>query len=145
MHKLIKIGLSATVLCAPLMQALAAECDTPLPVNFTPPTKSVEGGANEFIGVWGGGKWDKKLCHTLVVESVDADGKAQVIYSYGVYDKWNIKKPGFNRDTGVIVDSVLTLDWSKNGIKVEYRLDNGKLKGKYILLDGFVTAELTRK
>lgn len=145
MHKFAKIVLSATVLCAPLMLAHAAECETPLPENFAPPVKSAEGGANEFIGVWGGGKWDKKLCHTLVVESVDADGKAKVIYSYGVYDKWNIKKPGFNRDTGLIVDSVLTLDWSKNGIKVEYRLDNGKLKGKYILHDGYVTAELTQK
>jgi hypothetical protein len=134
------------VVLAPIgNRAYAEECDTPLPANVTRPTQQAETGNLAFIGVWGNAKWDNKLCHTLVVESVDADGNAQIVYSYGVYEKWGIKRPGYMRDKALIVDSTLVMDGSKDKARVEYKLVDGKLKGKYILPDMFVLIEMTRK
>jgi len=93
--------------------AYAEDCETPLPSNVIRQSKQAESGNLAFLGVWGDAKWDNKLCHTLVVESVDSDGNARVVYSHGAFDAWGIKTPGFIRSKAMISNSTLVLDWSK--------------------------------
>lgn len=111
--------------------AKADECDTPLPddLKIVPPTASVPPEHAKFSGRWGPSKWDGKLCHNLVVEQVTDDGKAQVVYSWGVYDQWFIKEPGFRRWTFDIIDDKLVFSGKSRIVK--YRLSGETLEGSY--------------
>ncbi len=50
---------------------------------------------NSFAGAWSG-LWGNRLKHILVVESVQPDGTADVVYAYGDMISWGINK-GFER------------------------------------------------
>ena len=97
--------------------AAAKEChrETPLPpdVRLMAPDPEVPEALARFAGVWNGASERPRrgdpLCHTLVVEAVEANGDARVLYSYSSSDYWNIPLPGFLRATGRIVNGVLRL------------------------------------
>jgi hypothetical protein len=36
-----------------------------------------------FLGVWSDAAWDARTCAALIVENVDADGSAAIVYVYG--------------------------------------------------------------
>ena len=110
-------------------------CKTPLPADFTvtPPAESVPPEYAKFSGIWGDGKWEGKLCHTLVVTEVNEDGSVSAIYSHGRYEGWNIHHAGFFTLSGVIEDGVLELERLGTGVKANYRFQGEKLLGSYRL------------
>ncbi len=81
--------------------ASAQECDAVLPTyEIATPKQDVPEAYERFLGLWGNGKWDDKLCHKLVVESVDMDGNVSAIYSWGVYEGWGLRRPSYLRRRG---------------------------------------------
>lgn len=126
------------------MPALAEECSTPLPSDVIRPRQEATEGNRAFIGVWGSAKWDGVLCHTLVIESLPSENVAAVVYSHGVYARWNIRAPAFVRFTAQISDGVLRADFPTVNARVEYRLVDGKLEGKYFTRSGVSTISLAR-
>ena len=60
----------------------------PLPsdVSVSSPTQN-----NSFAGAWSG-LWGHRLKHILVVENVQPDGAAEVVYAYGDMVSWGITK-----------------------------------------------------
>lgn len=120
--------------------AVAGECyeETPLPnsLEITPPDSNLPADTARFVGIWSNGKWDDKLCHTLAVLSLDADGSAEAIYSYGTYAGWNIRKAEYFKSQGTIADGKLTLETFRNGAKAVYWFSGDDLKGSYTNSNG---------
>jgi hypothetical protein len=128
-----------------LSGAAADSCSTPLPSDVATPAAPSADGPGAFLGTWGDGKWQGVLCHTLVVESVGADNTATAVYSHGVHQAWNIRAPGFRRMAGTIRNDVLYLEFPNNGPRVEYRIVDGRLHGKYTIRQNEAFVVLTRK
>lgn len=127
-------------------QASAADsCETPLPddVNIRTPTADVPEKYAKFSGLWGPGKWSGELCHVLVVETVDSDGEAEVIYSWGISERWNIEQGGWVRIIGRVVGSKLKMKVYGGKVDVNYWLDGDMLYGRYYG-GNTVNVELTR-
>jgi hypothetical protein len=124
--------------------AIGQPCETPLPLDVVKPSTDGAGRAS-FLGFWGDGKWDGKLCHTLVVESLSDDGAATVVYSHGTYSGWNIRAPGFYRVKGRFEGDTLHLNFPTIGARAEYKLVEGSLHGKYFSGPAPVAIVMTRK
>lgn len=139
------LGVIVFFLCVTATLAQAQECSTPLPSDVVKPAQQASQGNAAFIGTWGNAKWDGFLCHTLVVEALAPDNTtATVVYSTGVYRPWNINAPSFGRYPGRIENGTLHLDFSRNKVRVEYRLVDGKLHGKYFIGDTVTTIVMPR-
>jgi len=123
----------------------AEECLTPLPADVAVPAQPASEGPGAFLGIWGNGKWQGVLCHTLVVESVAADGRATVVYSHGAHTPWNIRTPGFLRVSANIQGDTLAIAFPNNGPRAEYRLIDGRLHGRYITRSSESTVVLQRR
>ena len=125
------IGLGSILVGAP---SLAGEsCKTPLPDGFklAPPPAGLPDDLKRFHGVWGNGKWDGQLCHTLVLEVLDAKGSVNAVYSWGDSEGWNVKR-GYSIHRGSISGDVVDLPRFSNGAKVDYTLAGDKLSGRYV-------------
>jgi len=131
-RKNIALPIAFAVALSASFAAIGQECLTPLPTDFVTPKADPLAASTSLIGVWGNAKWDNVLCSTLVVESVDTDAKASVIYSYGTAPEWNIRRPGFVKVIGVLKDGILYLEFPKFSASAQYKLVDGKLEGKYI-------------
>jgi len=81
-----------------------------------------------FAGVWAGDAWDGVRPHVLVVERVVADGRVVVVYAVGESAEWNVTPRHF-RTTGRIEHGVLGL--VLRDARVQYRLDAGRLRGRF--------------
>src|SRR5881409_1397288 len=101
----------AALLACLALAASAAHAQAPLvplppDVAVTAPGGDVPPAIARFSGVWGPGAWDGELPHVLVVERVDADGNAAVVYAVGESAAWKVKA-GATRVTDRIEDGVL--------------------------------------
>ncbi len=133
------------VLFASIVYASAESCETPLPddVNIRTPAADVPEKYAGFLGRWGPGKWDGELCHVLVVETIDSEGEAEVIYSWGISERWNIKEAGWARITGRILGFKLKMEPYKEN-RVNYWLDGDMLYGRYYAGRNTANIALTR-
>lgn len=146
-HAIIGFAMAGFILAAiAAPQPTQAACSTPLPddVDVVQPDSSVPAAYARFVGKWGDAKWDGKLCHTLVVESVDAEGNATVVYSYGVYTPWDIYEADWVRTLAEVSDEELQLDRFSNGARATYWFSDDKLKGKYLRGGGRSNITLSR-
>ena len=125
------------VSCALILNSAPAladeDCRTPLPSGFklAPPPPGLPDDLRRFHGAWGNGKWDGKLCHTLVLEVLDSSGSVNAIYSWGDFAGWNLKQ-GYSTHQGRISGDAVDLPRFSNGAKVDYQLAGGKLSGSYV-------------
>lgn len=144
-HQITPITMFLLALALAPAHAQAEECVTPLPSDVLTTAQPTAEGPRAFLGTWGNGKWQGLLCHTLVVESVEEDSKATVVYSHGVHQPWNIRAPGFLRITANIQGDTLSFTFPNNGPRAEYRIVDGQLHGRYITRRSEATVVLTRK
>jgi len=71
----------------------------------------------QFLGAWVG-RWSGAVSHILIVESVQPDGSARVIYAYGVYPGLSFT-PGFRRLGAKVNGDTLTIE---DSFTATYRL-----------------------
>lgn len=122
----------------------AENCSNPLPdYTVSEPDADVPDHLASYSGVWVG-RWDGKLCHTLVVENVTAE-TADVIYSYGVSVEWNIRRGNYRRHKAEFDGGELVLLPFRSGAVASYRLVDGQLKGEYVNSQGDVTPVTLRR
>ncbi len=98
----------------PLPQHRTKLCDVPVAYNIYPPPAGVPDNVRAFSGVWTG-KWDYGLCSALIVESVQVNGTATLIYVNGALGGEHSIKPGATRFVGKIDGNKLT-----NGVTAYY-------------------------
>jgi dienelactone hydrolase len=127
-------------LAASAAHAQAPVVPLPADVAVTPPGADVPPAVARFSGVWARGAWYGELPHVLVVERLEADGRAAVIYAVGESSTLYVK-PAATRVTGRVEDGVLSF-WLRDGIvTVEYRFDGEQLRGRY--RSSYSTASVT--
>ena len=122
----------AAVLGLALAGAVEGQAPTiPLPsdVTVTPPAVEVPESVSRFAGVWAHGAWDGMLPHVLIVETIESNGRAQLVYALGDSPEVGIKR-GYRRVTGRIVADLLMFDLAE-GTSVTYQLADGVLRGTY--------------
>jgi len=108
----------------------ATLCGVPVAYNLVTPAVDVPEKARAFAGVWTG-QWKDGLCSALIVESVQANGHASLIYVHGSRSGAQPLKAGTLRLAGTIAGNRLT-----NGVPesyMEYVLRNNELSGSYSL------------
>jgi len=125
----------AAALLALTLAASAAFAQTPfvpLPadVAVTAPAADVPPAVARFSGVWAHGAWDGELPHVLVVERVDADGGATVVYAVGESIDWNVK-PSATRVAARIENGVLRFSRREGKVSVQYRFEGEQLRGRH--------------
>jgi dienelactone hydrolase len=130
------IGAAGVLIAATLGHALceparAQDLTIPLPADLTveSPSADVPVSLARFAGAWARGAWDGVLAHVLVVEAVDASGRARVVYALGDAADGSVTR-GYRRTTGRIVADLLTLAL-REGVSVQYRLAGDALNGTY--------------
>ena len=103
----------------------------PLPADLglDPPAPHVARSVARFAGAWAHGAWGDVLPHVLVVEAIDAAGRARVVYAVGDFAEGNVSR-GYRRETGRIEGDVLTVDLGDRA-RVAYRLVGDSLVGTY--------------
>ncbi len=140
MKRAYETGLFCTsVLCFLCGPRSIAQCPLPDDITLTPPSGDVPRDLAAFAGAWGGGAWGGILPTFLVVEQVNADGTANVVYSWG-----NTKRGGSKRLSGNISNGHLHL-LSPRGPVIDYTLENnGALHGRYTNKNQPTSVELTR-
>ena len=96
------------------------------------PAESVPAEYAAFSGLWTG-SWGGCLDGKLAVQTIDAGGKATVVYAWGDHCKGRFKR-GTTSVNGQINNGVLSLERFRNNAKVTYTLrDDGALGGAYDL------------
>jgi dienelactone hydrolase len=116
----------------------------PLPTDLRldAPAADVPASIARFAGAWAHGAWGGVLPHVLVVEAVDAAGRAQVVYALGDFAEGNVSR-GHRRETGRIDGDVLAFDLTDRA-RAAYRLVGDALHGTYTSGRQVFTITLTR-
>lgn len=83
-----------------------------------------------WLGHWGPGLWDGKLCHELVIEEIRADGTARIADLQGYYLPWDRWPTAFRREATFREDGALEVRQGRMGVAV-YTLRDGVLHGAY--------------
>ena len=111
-----------------LQESLA---QTPLPndVSLASPSFAIKNDIAVFAGAWHGA-WNGSLPTVLIVEHINKDGTATLLYSWGVEPESKMKS-GWIRLTGKILAGKLHLLLSSDA-NIDFRLEkNGDLLGVY--------------
>ncbi len=88
-------------------QTMTTLCGVPVAYTVQPPAGNVPKEVAAFSGTWVG-KWDYGMCGALVVESVQPNGVATVIYVNGSFNAGQSFKAGAVRFRATIVDNKLS-------------------------------------
>jgi len=72
------------------------------------PSAAVPESHQQFLGAWVG-RWSGAVKHILILESVQPDGSARVIYAFGVYPGLSFT-PGFRRLGAKVSGDTLTIE-----------------------------------
>ncbi len=78
-----------------------------------------------FSGKWSGVA-DGILDNILVVEKINNDLEADVVYSWGVAYQWGVSKPGWQRYKAKFQNQTLTIVDEKQKVKITYALNSDK-------------------
>src|SRR5262249_25946771 len=79
----------------------------PTEAKSVPPPAALRENQQRFLGAWVG-RWGGLLKHILIVESLQPDGSASVIYGWGDNPSLNITR-GFNRLGASLSGDTLTV------------------------------------
>jgi dienelactone hydrolase len=133
----------ASVLLSAMCSVASAQVSLPTDLSIQPPSASVPAEDAAFSGAWGNGAWDGSTPTALIVEQIDADGTARVIYARGATEH-PTAADHWLRLTGRIEDHRLTIHLpdpaSSAGFRVRYRvIAPGRLEGDLTTWDGWRT------
>jgi len=115
-----------------LISFIAFNTRVPLPddLDLTPPAKDVLPELAAFAGVWAGDRWDGVLPHAMVVEKIDADGSAKVVFAWGT-DRRSQTTHEWVRLNARVISGHLTMTLPNRNV-AEYTIAaNGNLLGRY--------------
>ena len=135
MRSALRLVVLAAAVIGPSGSTSFAQVPLPEDLRVAPPGPAVPGSAAGFAGAWGGGAWDGSVPAALVVESIDADGRASVVIAWGAGGSL-LSPPGWQRLAATIADGRLTLA-TEETIQ-DYELDrSGGLIGHRQLAEGW--------
>ena len=95
------------------------------------PRDSVPPRYRDFVGIWSDASWTPQLCAALVVENVQPDGTASILYVFGPMSASPRQTGGILRGTGIVRDGQLLFQ-NSDGSQFAFR-------PLYADLDGHLT------
>ena len=81
-------------------------CDQNVAVRLDDPATTPDQ-YRRFVGVWSDAAWDARTCAALIVQHVEPDGSASIVYIYGPQGSRSTVAGAILRGTGVIKDGEL--------------------------------------
>jgi hypothetical protein len=103
-------------------------CDQPVTIRLAD-RAAIPDPYRQFIGIWSDAAWNPQLCAALVVESVQPDGTASILYVFGPMGS-NTRRPGgVLHGTGVIRDAELRFQ-NSDGTQFSFRPLYADLDGR---------------
>jgi hypothetical protein len=88
-----------------------------------------------FLGAWSDAAWDANTCAALIVENVDPDGTASIIYTYGPLGASARVAGGTLHGTGIIRDGELRFQ-NSDGTQFAFRSGIADLVGRMTTPNG---------
>jgi hypothetical protein len=88
-----------------------------------------------FLGAWSDAAWNANTCAALIIENVDPDGTASVIYVYGPLGSNSHTPGGILHGTGIIRDSELRFQ-NSDGTQFAFRMGIVDLVGRMATPNG---------
>jgi hypothetical protein len=88
-----------------------------------------------FIGIWSDASWTPQLCAALIVENVNPDGTATIVYAFGPMAGGRAAGGGVLHGTGIIRDGELRFQ-NSDGSQYVFRPLYSDLDGKYTTPQG---------
>lgn len=105
-------------------------------VSFTvTPRGNVPEPYRDFIGIFSDAAWTPQLCAALIVENVDNDGIATIIYAYGPMDTNGHGPGGVLNGTGIIQQGELKFQ-NSDGTQFSFRPFYSDLDGHLVTPKG---------
>ncbi|MBV9586905.1 MAG: hypothetical protein JO213_18680, partial [Alphaproteobacteria bacterium] len=105
-------------------------CDQPVAIHFADAAALPER-YRQFVGIWSDASWTPQLCAALIVENVQTDGTASIVYVYGPMGSNNRRPGGVLHGTGIIRNGELRFQ-NSDGTQFAFR-------PLYADLDGHLT------
>ena len=100
------------------------------PVSFAlAPRDSVPPRYRDFIGIWSDASWTPQLCAALIVDNVQPDGTASILYVFGPMSSSARQSGGILRGTGIIRDGELRFQ-NSDGSQFAFRPLYADLDGR---------------
>jgi len=105
----------------PLPEAQAGRvfCEQNVSYRLAEPSTVLEP-YRRFLGVWSDAAWDANTCAALIVDNVDPDGTASIIYVYGPLGSSARVPGGILHGTGVVRDGELRFQ-NSDGTQFAFR------------------------
>ena len=123
---------SAPVAAGPATQRVF--CDQPVTIRVADRDGTPEP-YRQFVGIWSDAAWTPQLCAALVVESVQPDGTALIVYAFGPMGS-NTRRPGgVLHGIGVILDGELRFQ-NSDGSQFAFRPLYADLDGRLTTRQG---------
>jgi hypothetical protein len=117
---------SAPVAAGPATQRVF--CDQPVTIRVAD-RDGIPEPYRQFVGIWSDAAWTPQLCAALVVESVQPDGTASIVYAFGPMGS-NTRRPGgVLHGIGVIRDGQLRFQ-NSDGTQFAFRPLYADLDGR---------------
>jgi hypothetical protein len=88
-----------------------------------------------FLGAWSDAAWDANTCAALIVENIDPDGTASIIYAYGPLGSNARVGGGALHGTGIIRDGELRFQ-NSDGTQFAFRPGIADLIGRMTTPNG---------
>ena len=82
-----------------------------------------------FLGAWSDAAWDANTCAALIVDNVDPDGTASIIYAYGPLGSGGKVAGGTLHGTGIVRDGELRFQ-NSDGTQFSFRPGIADLIGR---------------
>jgi len=103
-------------------------CDQPVTIRLAD-RAAIPDPYRQFIGIWSDAAWNPQLCAALVVESVQPDGTASILYVFGPMGSNTRRSGGVLHGTGVIRDGELRFQ-NSDGTQFSFRPLYADLDGR---------------
>jgi len=103
-------------------------CDQPVTIRLAD-RAAIPDPYRPFIGIWSDAAWNPQLCAALVVESVQPDGTASILYVFGPMGSNTGRPGGVLHGTGMIRDGELRFQ-NSDGTQFAFRPLYADLDGR---------------
>ena len=103
-------------------------CDQPVTIRLAE-RAAIPERYRPFVGIWSDAAWTPQLCAALIVEAVQPDGTASILYVYGPIGSNNRRPGGVLHGTGIIQDGELRFQ-NADGTQFAFRPLYADLDGR---------------
>lgn len=103
-------------------------CDQPVTIRLAD-RGAIPERYRPFVGIWSDAAWSAQLCAALIVEAVQPDGTASIVYVYGPLGSNNRRPGGVLHGTGIIRDGELRFQ-NADGTQFAFRPLYADLDGR---------------